>query len=185
MSLKLVSESIVMKRAEVADLHRHFNTLMRYRGDKFAAFVSKNTHKLDSILKHIQKAIVDLRPTGKDIEEYGKAEEDLFKSFANKDEAGNPIFDQRGYNIPDEKKDEFNAAFEALKTSEEHKAAYDRLIKYQEDRKEYLNGELEVQIHKIYEHHLPADITGADRYPIEEYIVEVDEDLSRGGLRVE
>ena len=178
MSLKLVNESIVMKRAEVANLHRHFSTLMRYKGDKFAAFVSKNTHKLDSVLKHIQRAIIDLRPSGKDIEEYGKAEEELFKSFATKDDAGNPIFDQRGYNIPDEKKDEFNAAFEALKTSEEHKDAYDKLVKYQKDREMYLEGELEVQMHKIYDHFLPSDITGADRYPIEEYIVEVDSDLN-------
>jgi hypothetical protein len=174
MSLKLVNESIVMKRFEVTSLHRHLNTLMRYRGDKFAAFVSKNTHKLDSVLKHIQKHIVDLRPTGPNIEAYGKAEEELFKQFAEKDEKGEPMFDQRGYKIPDEKGAEFKEAYDAFKKSDEHKEAFAALEEYQKKREEYLNGEIEVEIHKIYSYHLPADITGADRYPIEDYIVETE-----------
>jgi hypothetical protein len=173
MSLKLMNDPIVIKRREVYGLRQAFQNLMKYPGEKFSAFVSKNAKRLDGIIENARKKVEEIKPTGDKIDNYIKAEEVIFTTYAKKDAAGKPIHTPQGfYDIPKEVQDQLNDDLKQVR--EEHKEAWDRIEDFKKQQEDYMDTEIELDIHRIYSFNLPSTITGADRYHIEDYIVERD-----------
>jgi len=173
MTLKTSSNPMTLKRAEVFQLINHFRNLGKYKGEKFAAFFSKNLHRLDSKMKSINKHIDNLRPAPEELKAFADAEEKLFVEYAKKTLDGSPVMKgPNSYDIDPGRKTEFDTKLKEMRESDEHKDAWDRIERFQKEQTEYLDGETDFEPHRIYDEFLPEDLTGNDRYPIEDFIIE-------------
>ena len=149
-----------------------FQALGLYRGAKVSAFVSKNMYILSREMKRINQMIEDKRPTKEQLKDYVEAEKKMFESYAKKDGQGNAIHDQRGkYDIPPEQSEAFDAALKELRESDEYKVAWQLVIDFNDFEKEMRSELVKIDFHHIFETDLPEEMTGQDRFPIEEFIV--------------
>ena len=108
-----------MKKNEILQLYRALNTLGQLQGVKFSYSISRNL----AILKPEIEALEKASTASEEFIEMDKERIKLVEEYAEKDEKGKPKKKGNEYVIPEDKKEDFENAFEAFKI--EHKELYD------------------------------------------------------------
>src|SRR3990167_5070475 len=127
-----------MLKKEILQLYRALNTLGQLQGVKFAYAVSRNLAILKPEIEALEKAS---SPTP-EFMEMDKERIKLVEEHAEKDEQGKPKKKGNEYVIPEDKKEDFENAFEAFKL--EHKELFDAREKQIEEYNALLQTESEI-----------------------------------------
>ena len=153
-----------MKKSEILSLYRALNTLGQLQGVKFAYGVSKNV----AILKPEIEALEKASAASPEFMEMDKERIKLVEEHAEKDEKGKPKKKGNEYVISEDKKEDFENAFEAFKL--EHKELYDAREKQIEEYNALLETESEVKLHKVNLADVPQNITVQQMHTISSFV---------------
>lgn len=144
---------------------------------KFSYAIAKTAGKLEDEVKAISRAAQDIPDKVKNFED---ARQELAKSYARRDESGNPMRTvssngNRVWDIDPGDIEEFQSDLNALKEdmAEEWKAVEDR----QKDLEDMLDEEIEVKFHRVQERFWPDEIEPAYLQALEPMFVETGEEL--------
>ena len=149
----------MLKNKDLFGLQQGLAQCKNLIGVKFAYAIAKNHAKIDSEIEALREAV---KPTS-EFEVYDKERAELAKSFADKDDKGEPkinVIPQTGlseYVIPPAKKKAFNKAFENLKRK--NKKVVDAKNKQIEEYNKLLEEESKIELHKVNVELVPQDIT--------------------------
>src|SRR3990167_4660084 len=153
-----------MKKLEILQLFRNLNTLGQLQGVKFAYGVSRNL----SIIKPEIEALEKVSSPTPEFLEMDKGRIKLAEEYAEKDEKGKPKKKGNEYVIPEDKKEDFENAFEAFKI--EHKELYDAREKQIEEYNALLQTESEVKLHKVNLADVPEKISVQQMHSISSFV---------------
>src|SRR3990167_4353444 len=153
-----------MKKTEIIQLYRNLNTLGQLQGVKFAYSISRNLAILKPEIEALEKAS---SPTPEFLE-MDKERIKLVEEHAEKDEKGKPKKKGNEYVIPEDKKEDFENAFEAFKL--EHKELFDAREKQIEEYNELLQTESEVKLYKVNLVDVPQNITVQQMHSISSFV---------------
>ena len=153
-----------MKKLEILQLYRALNTLGQLQGVKFSYAISRNLAVLKPEVEALEKAS---SPTP-EFMEMDKERIKLVEEHAEKDEKGKPKKKGNEYVIPEDKKEDFENAFEAFKL--EHKELYDAREKQIEEYTALLETESEVKLHKVNLVDVPQNITVQQMHAISSFV---------------
>ena len=153
-----------MKKSEILQLFRNLNTLGQLQGVKFAYAASKNL----AILKPEIEALEKASAASPEFMEMDKERIKLVEEYAEKDEKGKPKKKGNEYVIPEDKKEDFENAFEAFKL--EHKELYDAREKQVEEYNALLETESDIKLHKVNLADVPQNITVQQMHAISSFV---------------
>jgi hypothetical protein len=154
--------TLKIKRRTSENYSRGLSQMMSYRGQKFSYAIVKNMRAFEKFLKELAD-YHKTHPIEKE-EEFHQKRIELCEQFAEKDENGKAIIENRAYKLPEDQT-EFKAAFEALK--EEYKVTVISIEQRDEEARAFADEEVEVEIFTIREEHMPDDISGEHRVFLE------------------
>ena len=153
-----------MLKKEILQLYGALNTLGQLQGVKFAYAVSRNLAILKPEIEALEKAS---SPTP-EFMEMDKERIKLVEEHAEKDEQGKPKKKGNEYVIPEDKKEDFENAFEAFKL--EHKELFDAREKQIEEYNALLQTESEVKLHKVNLADVPEKISVQQMHSISSFV---------------
>ena len=153
-----------MKKSEILTLFRALNTLGQLQGVKFSYSISRNLAILKPEIEALEKASA---PTPEFLE-MDKERIKLVEEHAEKDEKGKPKKKGNEYVIPEDKKEDFENAFEAFKI--EHKELYDAREKQIEEYTALLETESDIKLHKVNLADVPQNITVSQMHSISSFV---------------
>lgn len=146
-------------------LYRKLDYLGALKGAKFAFTISRNKQ----MIKPMVNKVNELAKMSELFKEFDKKRVEINEKYATKDENGKSIMKDERFEIPEDKKEDFEKEIEALK--EEYKEA----IKEREEQKNnveaYLKEETELELKPIPLSMIPDDIN-VDEMEIIEPLVE-------------
>lgn len=145
-----MSEEKKMNKGQLIDFFYDLDQVAELSGVKVAYAVAKNKSIIEREIKLIEEST---KPSDNQKEFQNKRIE-LCKEFASKNEDGSPVMTQSGYLIKDQ--EAFNKAYDELK--DQNPKAVEELEKINSDRKELLETECGINLHKIKLCDLPEDI---------------------------
>jgi hypothetical protein len=147
-----------LTRQQVLELYGVLNAIgQKDMVSKGAYAVSKNKRIAETEVKIVEEIRNSFKiPEG--IHKFNDERLELCKSFANKDESGEPkVIDSR-FDISEEKKDEFETAISNLR--ENYKEDFDKQEQTNKEFQELLEEEIEIDFHMTKLEHLPEKVTG-------------------------
>ena len=153
-----------MKKTEIIQLYRNLNTLGQLQGVKFAYAISRNLAILKPEIEALEKAS---SPTPEFLE-MDKERIKLVEEHAEKDEKGKPKKKGNEYVIPEDKKGDFENAFEVFKI--EHKELFDAREKQIEEYNALLQTESTIVLHKVNLADVPQNITVQQMHSISSFV---------------
>ncbi len=149
------------KRGEAERIGLDLMSVVQLPGQKFSYAVMKNLKQMEAILRDNNKFRQSL-PVPK-FEEYEKKRIDVCLEFATKDEAGNPVIENKSYIIDNREEFDKQIALLGVEYKETIDAMADRDVKFNE----YLQEEVEIEIHTVNEPDVSQYINGEQRMKIE------------------
>jgi hypothetical protein len=168
--MKIQNVMLTLSYNEIELLMRAFKTMLKFPGEKFSYFVSKNINILNSKLKEVDAYYKSVAPEQTDrVKDFSKKETELFESFCTKLPNGKlKLIDGYRYDIPETKKEELDAEKEIL--YKEYEDVLEIFNASEEAVKEFKEKKIEVEFFSINRSDLPGMITAENRLPIEDLI---------------
>ncbi len=152
-----------MTKRELLILNQTFQTL-DLKGVKFNYAIAKNSDKIKSEVKALQKII----EMSKDYKKFDDERIELVKKYSKKDDLGLPMVSDNQYIL--DNKEEFDVEFELLK--DKHKTSVEEREKQLEEYNEILNERIEIDFYKIKLELIPENISTSEMSVLFPLIIE-------------
>lgn len=156
---------LTMKRSEVEPLDQVLDGLKRIRSTRFAYAVAKNRQALKAEVESLQAA----REPSDNVKEFDQKRSELVAEYAERDDKGGFIAPSPGQVKLDMNRiAEFNSKIKALA---EEFGIVDEMKKKQQEVKELLDGNVEIEMYGIRAETAPADLSSDEMLAIMPLII--------------